>query len=274
MIKLIATDLDGTLFHDREMHVEDKNALSKVLARDIPVVPVTTRMRYSSSEMLRGIPISRYPLVCMNGAVVNGPGWDDETHEIWMEKNHQRDIAEAVSSYVDERGYEVTTVFAERKFWKLRDGQRPDSDPLDPVTRLVERNRDALEYGSPISYMMHDDRNGKEGLRDMEKFAKTDCNGSVTVHRHHRMGEWVALTIYPCGVNKRKGLELVCDKMGISMKEVLAIGNDEVDGEMISSAGVGIAVDNSPAEIKSAADDIAPSCTEQGFSWAVKKYIL
>lgn len=274
MIRLVATDLDGTLVHDRKMHIKDKEALLEVLSKGIPVVPVTTRMRYSSSAILKGLPIFRYPLVCMNGAVVNGPGWDSEGHGVWMEKNHRSDIAEAISSYTDEKGYEVTTLFSERKYWKLREGQSVGPRTIDPVTWVVEKNRDALEYGSPISFMMHDDRNGKEGLRDVEQFAMSHFSGSVTLHRHHRMGEWVALTIYPEGVNKKKALELVCDKMDIPLEGVLAIGDDEVDKEMLRSAGVGIAMGNSPEEIRSVADDTVPSCKEQGFFRAMKRYVL
>ena len=274
MIKLIATDLDGTLVHDRKMHPEDRKALIEVLSSDLPVVPVTTRMRYSSSEILQDIPIFDNPIICMNGAVVNSPGWDSRDCEIWMEKTHQKDIAETISSYADERGYEVSTIFAERKFWKVRDGQKSGLLENDPITWLVEKNQDALEYGSPISFMMHSYRNGKDGLRDMEEFSRSQYGSKVTIHRHHRLGEWVALTIYPNEINKKYALEFVCDKMGISLDEVLAIGDDQVDKEMLESVGVGIAMGNSPGYVKDVADDVAPSCLDQGFSWAVDKYLL
>ncbi|MGM0405207.1 MAG: HAD family hydrolase [Thermoplasmatota archaeon] len=274
MIKLVATDLDGTLVHDRKMHPNDRKAIIRLLSNDIPVVPVTTRMRYSSSEILRDVPIFEYPIVCMNGAVVNSPGWDSNDCEIWMEKTHKKDIAETISSYADKKGYEISTIFAERKFWKVRDCHKPGSLEKDPITWLVEKNQDALEYGSPISFMMHSDRNGKNGLKDMEEFSKSQCGRKVTIHRHHRMGEWIALTIYPDRINKRNALEFVCDKMGVSLKEVLAIGDDQVDKEMLESAGVGIAMGNSPEYIKDVADDVAPSCLDQGFSWAANKYLL
>ncbi|MFP4142596.1 MAG: HAD family hydrolase [Thermoplasmata archaeon] len=274
MIKLIATDLDGTLVHDTKMGKEDRRALLDVISMGIPVIPVTTRMRHSSSEILRGIPIFQNPLICMNGAVVKGPGWEDKYCESWMKKTHRNDIAETISSYIDEKGYEVTTVFDERKCWRVRDGQKPGSDTRDPVTWLIEKNHDALEYGLPISYMIHEDGNGVEAMSDLERLAKTNCNDSVTIHRHHRMGTWVALTIYPYGVNKENALKLVCDKVGISMENVLAIGNDEVDKRMLRSAGVGVAMGNAPEHIKDVADDVAPACTEDGVSWALKKYVL
>jgi len=274
MIKLVATDLDGTLVHDRKMHKKDRAALMEVLSKGIPVVPVTTRMRYSSSEMLVDVPIYRSPLVCMNGAYVIGPGWDDEIHKEWFKKTHDIDTARAISSYTDEKGYEMTTIFGEKKFWKTRDGQRPGPHPSDSITHLVERNQDALEFGEPISFMMHDDRNGKEGLKDIENFAKVNFKNKVTVHRHHRMGDWVALTIYPPRTNKLNGLKIVCKKMNISLDDVLAIGDDLVDKEMIEASGIGVAMGDSPDEVRSVADDLAPSCTEQGFSWALNKHVI
>lgn len=273
---MIATDLDGTLVHDRQIAPIDRSALLKVLEKGIPVMPATTRMRFSSSQICSELPIFDQPLVCLNGARVVGPGWDDhEGHENWFEKRFDIEAARSISRYADERGYELTTVFNERKYRKRRAEQRMRPDGIDRVAYLVERNQDAVADGTPpVSFMMHKEENGRSGLEDIESYAIDELSTDIVVHRHHRMGEWVALTLYPKGTSKLDALKIACEKMDISLENVMTIGDDEVDEDMLEVAGLGVAMGNSPSYIKKIADDVAPSCTEGGFAWIMKKYFL
>ena len=274
-IELIATDLDGTLVHDRRIAPVDRRALIDVIRKRIPVMPATTRMRFSASHLCSGLPIFDNPIVCLNGARVVGPGWDDhEDHINWLEKSLDQKIAKSIARFADKKGYELTTVFNERKFWKRRSQQRLGRNEEDPVAFLVENNQDALDHGEPVSFMMHREENGSEGLEKVEKFVKKRFPEKTILHRHHRMGEWIALTIYPEKTSKLDALKVACNKLNIPLERTMAIGDDEVDEEMLKEAGLGIAMGNSPEHIKDIADDVAPSCTEGGFAWVMRKYIL
>ncbi|MFO7992381.1 MAG: HAD-IIB family hydrolase [Thermoplasmata archaeon] len=274
-IKLIATDLDGTLVHNKKMSPRDRRTLERLLSKGIPVVPATTRMRFSSSEILKNTNIFDHPVVCMNGARVVGPRWDQhDDHEDWMVTHLDESTAGAVSSFADENSYELTTVFSERKYWRKRRDQSVGPHLKEPITYLVNNNIDALEDGPPISFMMHKERNGSEGLRDMEIYVKENHGKKTITHRHNYLGEWVALTIYPYQISKLKALELVCENMDIGLENVLAIGNDYVDLDMIKGCGIGVAMENSPDEVKEAADFVSSSCLDNGFSCAVEHYGL
>lgn len=61
---------------------------------------------------------------------------------------------------------------------------------------------------------------------------------------------------------------------GIERSEVLAIGNYYNDITMLQFAGVGIAMDNSPLEVKEAADDVTATNNEDGVHAALLKYCL
>lgn len=54
-------------------------------------------------------------------------------------------------------------------------------------------------------------------------------------------------------VNKWHGLEMLCQLMGISGSEVVALGDDVNDVEMISSAGLGVAMGNAVEAVRSVA---------------------
>lgn len=274
-IELIAMDLDGTLLHYRCMSEKDREAVLRVLDKGIPIIPATTRMRFSTSQLLKSVPLDRYPLICMNGARVIAPGWDDDhDHEDWYVKRLNMEIARDISTYADKKDYELTTVFRERKYWKKRRDQSVGQHHEDPVATVVEKNRDALDRGEPISFMMHKDKNGIEGLLDMKEFVSDKFGDRTKLEKHHRLGDWVALTVYHSNTSKRKALELVCKKMNIPKKNVMGIGDDEVDVELLEYAGVGVAMGNSPDEVKEIADEVAPYCTDDGVSWIIEKFVL
>ena len=63
-------------------------------------------------------------------------------------------------------------------------------------------------------------------------------------------------------------------RSGISFDQVIAVGDNLNDIEMIEAAGLGIAMGNSPQELKDIADYVAPSNDEDGVAYVVEKFIL
>lgn len=267
-------DLDGTLVHDGNITAEDRLAVENTISKGIPVIPATTRMRFSAYILLQDLPVTDVPLICLNGAMVIGPGWHRAKEEDgWMERKLEMPVARKISEYADIMGYEITTIFSERKYWKERRDLPVISSSEDPVAHIIESNMQALERGPPVSYMMHTEVNGDDCVEDMERFVNSRLKEYTCTHRHHRMGELKAITIYPQGTSKGKGVELVCKRLNISVKDVMAIGDDEVDIPMLKTAGTGIAMGNSPDSVRRIADHVVPSCQEGGVAHALGKYI-
>ncbi len=65
-------------------------------------------------------------------------------------------------------------------------------------------------------------------------------------------------------VDKVHGIQTIADHLGVSREEIIAIGDDLNDLEMIKFAGLGIAMDNGRNELKEVADMIAPQVDEDG----------
>lgn len=73
------------------------------------------------------------------------------------------------------------------------------------------------------------------------------------------------------GASKARGLQVLGEKLGISMHEVVAIGANENDLDMISQAGLGIAMGQAPKKVKEAADWITRSNNQNGVGYALKE---
>lgn len=65
-------------------------------------------------------------------------------------------------------------------------------------------------------------------------------------------------------VNKEVGLEYYCEDHNIELSEVIAFGDNDNDYEMVKAAGVGVAVKNATDKVKSVADYITDSNDEEG----------
>jgi Cof subfamily protein (haloacid dehalogenase superfamily) len=77
------------------------------------------------------------------------------------------------------------------------------------------------------------------------------------------------------GVNKASAIDYVAQELlGITAENVLAIGDNYNDVEMIAYAGIGVAMGNAPAAVQSLADWVAPDIEADGVAVAIEKFIL
>ena len=75
-------------------------------------------------------------------------------------------------------------------------------------------------------------------------------------------------------VNKWSALEELARILQIKPEEIIAIGDNINDKEMVQNAGLGIIMDNGAPYIKELADVIVANNNEDGVAEAIEKYIL
>ena len=74
--------------------------------------------------------------------------------------------------------------------------------------------------------------------------------------------------------SKASGVALLAQHLDIAMEEVMAIGDNFNDVEMLEYAGIGVAMGNAPAEVKAVASWVAPNVEQDGVAAAIKEFIL
>ena len=75
-------------------------------------------------------------------------------------------------------------------------------------------------------------------------------------------------------VSKSEGLKTVAAYYGIKREEIIAIGDNFNDLDMIKYAGLGVAMGNAPDDIKAAADYVTLSNEEDGIKKVIEEFIL
>ncbi len=73
---------------------------------------------------------------------------------------------------------------------------------------------------------------------------------------------------------KSRSLKLIAEHFGVRNDEVIAFGDDLNDIDMLSAAGVGVAMENAVPEVKRIADDICGSNEEDGLARWIEENLL
>ena len=70
--------------------------------------------------------------------------------------------------------------------------------------------------------------------------------------------------IIPRGIDKGKGMEMVCRYFGMDLADTIAFGDSMNDYEMMHAAGLSVAMENACDELKRIADNVCESVREDG----------
>lgn len=76
------------------------------------------------------------------------------------------------------------------------------------------------------------------------------------------------------GATKGVALRQLCDFLHIPQENVLAVGDNGNDIDMLEFAGMSAAMANGTEEVKAAANAVTLSCEEDGVAFAIEKYAL
>jgi hydroxymethylpyrimidine pyrophosphatase-like HAD family hydrolase len=80
----------------------------------------------------------------------------------------------------------------------------------------------------------------------------------------YAIGYTAWLDIMPEGVSKAAGLDKVGFRLGVGRADVLAVGDGHNDMEMLRWAGLGVAMGQSPDDVKAVADLVAEPVDDDG----------
>jgi Cof subfamily protein (haloacid dehalogenase superfamily) len=270
-IKLVATDLDGTLL-TREMGLsrENREALERCIREDITVVIATGRSLSSVPEYVREIEGLRW-LVCANGAKI----YDNVTGEQLFSDCLSTEAIESVWDIIEDETimkevfYNGVPYTGQFSFDNLEDYGVPDyfADYVratrKPVPDLAAFTRERQTEIENINFIYSGD---EDKLSLLHKLAEHRELYTLTTSLPFNF------EIGGIGVDKSKAIDIIAKQAGISPDEVMCIGDNNNDVAMIRYAGVGVAVEDAVTAAKEAAEFITASNERDGVAFAIGIY--
>lgn len=267
MIKLFASDIDGTLLRSQHQYQvdggisdEDMAAISSLEAAGIQMAIATGRHYgfLSAFDRHRGL---LWPTVSFNGGHVRTPAetiYENPytTEELRMILRDFPEIAEGfVGITVDDVRLYYSLEQCREMFFLFHEKGFPWKEKMFPISLSEYLETPGLP---PLTHIFF-------SLRpplDMWHYEKT-INA-----RYANMGLQVvattphAIDFLKGGDNKAEGLKKLADHLGIAMNEVAVVGDSYNDIEMFEAAGRSFCIQDSPEEVACHADEVVPSVAE------------
>ena len=273
-IRLIATDLDGTLL-DEEKKVPEENMamLRKCAEHGIEIVPATGRTVKGIPETLKTLPGVRY-VIATNGAVVADLKEDRilDTCRLPVEiavkiMELARDSHDDImyDAYIEGNGYTRQEFMDNIRRYVKTEG----------MVALVMRTRKAVsdsiayvkEQGKPVDKinLYFADMDARARMRETLKGIKGILVSSSIPNN---------LEINAEGADKGSALLRLAELLHIKREETMAFGDGENDISMIAMAGIGVAMENGVDQVRAAADHVTGTNEEAGVAAAIRKFVF
>ena len=267
--KLLVIDIDGTLINRYgDVSSENREALALARSSGVQVSLSTGRSLKSSLRIVEQLSLDSYHIF-FDGALVSTPDLGKEIYAQSIAKPAVKQMIEFARSHdIDLELYSATSYFAERETWSTEAHRQFFG--IDPVigdfTGLWEQER-IMKGGLAIT---NPEEEGK-AESFTEYFAERLHFSRVKVPT---FPDVTFVNILAPHTSKGKALEALASHLGISLAEVVAVGDGRNDISLLATAGLGIAMGNAHEETKKVADHITLDVAQHGLAAAIKKFLV
>ena len=262
-IKMVATDIDGTILNwdFGGFTPEVKDCIKKLSASGVKVVLVTGRMHKAATFLADELGL-KTPIVSYQGGMIKDNSKDGK---VYYRKDLSPDYAKKIIKWAKDNNIHINLymddiLYVEKDDETIR--KYTDARYIDytvcPFDSLEIKNVNkilAIKYGD----------------------ADTVTSWVNYLEKEYPELYIVKSTPYFCEIsnkNARKScaVEYLCKKWGIKKDEVLTIGDQNNDIELLKSGGIKVAMGNGTPELKECADFITDTVVNNGFVKAIDKF--
>ena len=290
MYKLMAIDLDGTLLNSfGEVSEETKKALKKAKEQGTEIVLASGRPISSTESLAIELGVDNY-LISGNGAAV----YDIKNQKILYDRFLTKEQVLNIAKMCEENSffYNVYTedeviasslnynvLFYHKENIKKIEEKRTHINVVQNIAEYIEQSgkekflkitvcdESQFIFNSIMKRLKAID--GIDVLEVAYMSKKKIKSGTEDIDIQYYYTE-----ITNENVNKWTAIEFLLEKLNIAKEEVIAIGDNVNDKEMIEESGLGVVMGNSNPKMKEIADKIVADNNSEGVLEAINKYVL
>lgn len=257
-IKIIFTDIDGTLFSHKTNHVPESalNAIKELQKKGLKIFLCSGRNYYLIRKTGILDIIKPDGIVMMNGAAV----------QIGEKIIYKYPIPEEVVNAMIKFSY------------RLKFGLTLIEESEGHINMIDDRVIDAhAKYGTrfpqPRKFPIPYDRTVYQMIAFCDSFDESLFLPHLKNCKAARWDDY-AVDIMPKDSDKAKGIMATLEYYGLDVKNAMSIGDGNNDLEMLLFTGVGVAMGNGNSDVKSVADYVTDDIDNDGWVKAMKHYKL
>ena len=273
-IKLIALDLDGTLFNDQgEISAKDRETLQKATDAGIAVAIATGRAYAELPvEMFYEVGI-RYAITGNGSAVYKLPNREcvfsdcldnDVVYDI-LEEISQLDVYYDV--YIEGLVYCPKSVCHNIRKMDMPEALHEHVEKtrivVDDLVEFIKSTGKQVEKAT-VNFALLEDGSllGRKATAEiLDRYPQVQ----------YLSGGYHNWEFTRAGVTKGSGIRFLAEKLGVSMDATLACGDSHNDLAMLEVVNVAVAMENAKEEVKEICNFISKSNNESGVAYAIEQ---
>lgn len=268
MIKLVAFDLDHTLIgNDLTLSPRVKAAVARAQAQGVIVTIATGRGPSPTDKYAAELNLAA-PLVCFQGGIV----YDYHTRQILHEVRLDPDVIPVIARLAAERGWNLQFE-APTMIYLPRESNHPEGmmNLLSVANwkRVDDFTTDLPEVPHKFILSVHTPAERDPLAAELRAAFDAQLAKITVVPSHPLLVEGV-----PPGMSKAVGLQWLAERFHIAPADIMTVGDNDNDADMLRWAGLGVAMADGSAAALAAADTTVPSVTEDGAALALEKFVL
>ena len=267
-IYLVAVDMDGTLLHnDKSISDYTINVLRKIVEKGILLVPASGRpLNGMKAAVLNNVKGIKYA-ICSNGAML----MDVQKEKSISETGIPIEKALEALTYLEQFPVAVY-VHTDRGTFRAEGWEKTGLSEKYPYIRFSEGN---------VKNLREFLRTSRVNVMKMGAYILTDNLAQKLLEKGSpipgiaflRSGDGI-IELNSTNASKGNALYILCEKLGIQLENVLAIGDNENDISMLQAAGISAAMGNAEDDVKQAAKFVAGNNEEDGAAHFLEEWVL
>lgn len=290
MYKIVAVDLDGTLLNSAgEVSDYTKGVIQKAINRGTDVILASGRPINSVESIAYEIGSKNY-LISGNGAVVYDISKKEIIYDRFLNKEQVLrivKICEENSIYcnvyteleVIAKSLNYNVLFYHKENAKKAEGKRTNINivsnmyqyieelPNDKFLKVTVCDDNRMIFNSIVKKLkMMNDIDVLDVSHMSRKIIKDGTN-EVPI-------EYFYTEITNQNVNKWTAIQFLINKLHIAREDVICIGDNVNDKEMIENAGLGVVMGNGSPAMKEIADVVVGDNNSEGVAEVIKRFVL
>lgn len=271
-IKLIAIDIDGTLLTPQQS-IAPRTRIAIQAAQEAGiVVTLATARRYLNSKQFADMLGITIPIITCNGALIIEHPTGKTLHTRLLEA----EIAQQAVNLLVEHELQPVIHHLRDDIEETWSGPATfDNLGVEGYFQefpLVQRmSHHTLCSGQPghiriASFAM------EEAIARVESaIAQLPCSWNVITKGNYGSAE---LVVMQAGCTKASGVTTLAQHLNIPIEQVMAIGDNSNDLEMLATAGWGVAMGQASEPVKTIANAVTASNQDDGVAVAIERYAL
>jgi Cof subfamily protein (haloacid dehalogenase superfamily) len=263
-IRLIATDLDGTLFNSqRVVSPTTLQVLKRVQQAGIQIMVTTGRPFFAVSHLVESWGMD-LPMICSGGALLAAGREGPVLSEFSFHSKAEMDF---LISFARQQDGLMVGETKDRSIWFSSDSfaKKRGTNLLEDTQHATRTYRPEVDFDRPLLKLCL-----------IVEASKMKLAAEALAHLQsldYAYAGYEDFDLTAKGVNKGKALKAYAEYTGIPQEQIAAFGDQLNDVSLLSYAGLPIAMENAQPALKAVAEWVVPSNDEDGVAQGLERIL-